>query len=124
MQSSKALFTAANAAWLAGYIALVSAVVVAAFAARRSALDPAERAASLAEWNRWRADVKHLNESGPVRRREPASAEPPEVVLLRDCFGVVLGGAVVLSTVLYGVLMVMFRGAIGRATVPHSTEKD
>jgi hypothetical protein len=47
-----------------------------------------------------------------VKRREPKSAEPPALVLMRDHFAVCLSLAVVLSSVLFGTFMFFVRGAL------------
>jgi len=48
-----------------------------------------------------------------VKRRAPKSAQPPALVLMRDYFAVCLGGALVLSTVLFATFMMLVRGAFG-----------
>jgi hypothetical protein len=69
-----------------------------------------------AEWNTWREDATKMAEQpSVVKRRAPKSAQPPALVLMRDYFAVCLGGALVLSTVLFGTFMMLVRGAFGRA---------
>lgn len=104
---------ARTALWVCLYVAFISAVVAGAFYGRRQALATYGGAAAQVEWDAWREGAQRLaDESGPVKRRAPKSAEPPALVLMRDHFGVCLGLAVVLSTVLFGTLMLFIRGAL------------
>src|SRR5688572_6039113 len=98
---------------LTAYLALVAAVVSGMFYGRQQALAIYGTADAQAEWDAWRDKAKQLaEESGPVKRRVPKSAAPPALVLMRDYFGVCLGLALVLSTVLFGTLMLLVRGAL------------
>src|SRR5688572_1426518 len=108
-----ALVTRFLVVWLATYVLLVGAVVGGMLFARQQALATYGTAGAQAEWDAWREDAKRLaEESGPVKRRVPKSAAPPALVLMRDHFGVCLGLALVLSTVLFGTFMLLVRGAI------------
>lgn len=99
--------------WLLIYLAILAAVAGAMFWVRGSALAVYGTPAAQAEWDTWREDAKQLAEdTGPVKRRFPKSAQPPALVLMRDHFAVCLGLALVLSTVLFGTLMLFVRGAL------------
>jgi hypothetical protein len=82
------------------------------FSARRLALADLASRKSLGEWNAWRGDVRQQNDTSPVRRRVPASSEPPALVLMRDYFGVALAGAVLFSTVLFWIIAWFVTGAL------------
>ena len=111
------------AIWVAAYIVLVAAVVAGVFYARQQALATYGTAGAQAEWDAWREDARRLaEESGPVKRRVPRSEAPPALVLMRDHFGVCLGLALVLSTVLFGTLMLFVRGAISSRRVRERRE--
>jgi hypothetical protein len=98
--------------WILTYLTVLAAVAGLMFRMRSSALAVYGTPEAQAEWDAWREDAKRLaEESGPVKRRVPRSAAPPALVLMRDHFGVCLGLAVVLSTVLFGTLMLFVRGA-------------
>lgn len=98
---------------LLAYAALLAAVIGGVFYGRAQALATYGSAEAQAEWDTWREDATRLAEgAGPVKRRAPKSAEPPALVLMRDYFVVCLGLAVVLSTVLFGTLMLFIRGAL------------
>jgi hypothetical protein len=98
--------------WVAGYALLLLVVVWSLFAARRWALAEMATTKSVGDWQAWRDDVRQQNETSPVRRRVPASAEPPALVLLRDYFNVSLAGGVLFSSVLYWVMVWFIQGAI------------
>jgi len=92
---------------------LVAAVGGAVFRLRENVLAVYGTPEAQVEWDTWREDATRLAEgAGPVKRRAPTSAEPPALVLMRDHFAVCLGLAVVLSTVLFGTLMLFIRGAL------------
>ncbi len=104
------------ALWLAAYLAMVAGVVGGMLYMRGEAVAIYGTAEAQAEWDAWREDAKKMAEQpSVVERRAPKSAEPPALVLMRDHFGVCLGGAVVLSSVLFGTFMVLLQGAFGRA---------
>lgn len=114
---------ARTALWACMYVAFISAIVAGTFYGRRQALATYGGAAAQVEWDAWREDAQRLaDESGPVKRRAPKSAEPPALVLMRDHFAVCLGLAVVLSTVLFGTLMLFIRGALTSRRVPEQRE--
>jgi len=107
----------ATLAWILLYFALLAAITGAMFWVRGTALAVYGTPEAQAEWNTWREDAKQLAEdTGPVKRRFPKSAQPPALVLMRDHFAVCLGLALVLSTVLFGTLMLLVRGAMKDAT--------
>jgi hypothetical protein len=91
--------------WGGGYAVLVGLVVWSLLAARESALSRFSTPESAAAWEAWRADVRATQgRRSPVERRVPKSAEPPALVLMRDHFGVSLGGAILFSSLLYWVM--------------------
>ena len=66
------------------------------------------------EWDRFRSDMRRQSGgTGPVQRKVPRSAEPPEKIWLRDFPGVVVAAWIIfvggLGTVVGGLL----RGAVG-----------
>jgi hypothetical protein len=66
-----------------------------------------------AEWDAWRDDAQKMaDDPSVVQRRAPKSVQPPALVLMRDYFAVCLGGAVLLSSVLFGTFMIFVRGAM------------
>lgn len=90
---------------IAGYLLLLGAIVWSLIAARKWALAELSTSESIGQWEAWREDVRQQDEqSGPVRRRVPKSAEPPALVLMRDYFTVSLVGAVLFMTLLYWVI--------------------
>jgi hypothetical protein len=105
----------ADLIWLQLYVALLVAVVGGLFFARQRALIAYGTEEAQSEWDAWRDDAKKLG-GGPVVRREPKSAEPPALVLMRDYFAVCLVIAVALSSVLFGTLVFLVRGALSTSS--------
>jgi hypothetical protein len=99
--------------WILTYLTMLAAVAGLMVRMRSSAVAAYGTPEAQAEWDAWREDAKRLaEESGPVKRRVPKSAAPPGLVLMRDYFGVCLALMLVLSTVLFGTLMLLVRGAM------------
>ena len=110
-------FSLANLLWAVAYLAMVAAVVGAMLKVRSDVAAAYGTEAAQTEWDDWRQDAKKMaSGAGPVKRREPKSAEPPALVLMRDHFFVCLGSALLLSTVLFGTFMIFIRGALGDAS--------
>ena len=64
------------------------------------------------DWDRFRADMREQAAgAGPVRRKVPRSAEPPELVWLRDYPAVVVAAWVVFVGLLGATVGVLLRGA-------------
>jgi len=67
-----------------------------------------------ADWDAFRADMRRESgRTGPVQRKVPKSAEPPELVWLRDFFPLAVTAWVVLAGVLGGFLVFLTLGAAG-----------
>lgn len=114
-------FSLANLLWAIAYLAVMAAVSGAMLKVRGDVSVAYGTQAAQTEWDDWRQDAKKMAAgTGPVKRREPKSAEPPALVLMRDHFAVCLGGSLLLSTVLFGTFMIFIRGAIqsGSPTPP------
>jgi hypothetical protein len=110
--------------WLLAYLATIAAVAGALVRSRSMALAVYGTTEAQAEWDIWRADAKKMTEQpNPVKRRVPASAEPPALVLMRDYFAICVVLAIVLSTVLFGTFMMLVRGAL-RSTSLRSLTRD
>lgn len=118
---------------------LVAAVVVAVWLAslalppailavwRTSRLAELSRPKVQAEWDTFRAAMREQSgREGPVQRKVPKSPEPPELVWLRDYFGLAVTAWVALVGVLGGfigllVLGVAEAGRRGPASGPRSS---
>jgi hypothetical protein len=108
--------TRANLLWLIAYLAVMAAVVVGLFVVRGNVVAVYGTGAAQAEWDDWREDAKAMAKNdGPVKRREPKSAQPPALVLMRDHFATCLALSVLLTSVLFGTLMILIRGAFSPA---------
>lgn len=65
-----------------------------------------------ADWDTFRDDMrKESGRTGPVQRKVPRSAEPPELVWLRDYFPLAVTAWVILAGVLGGFLVFVAAGA-------------
>lgn len=94
-------------AWLAALIA--PPVLLARWRATRLAelADPAVQA----NWTAFRDAMRtQTDRSGPVQRKVPKSAEPPELVWLRDYFWLAVAAWLVLGGVLGGFLALIVLG--------------
>ena len=98
--------------WLVAWLAVEIVVVGLVFQAREMALREMDTPEARAQWEAWREAKPNTTEQGGVRRRPPSSPEPPTLVLLRDHFGVILGGAVLFSSLLFGSVAIVVRGAL------------
>jgi hypothetical protein len=92
--------------WFVGYVVLVAAVVVTMIWLRRSAVPQLSSQKSISDWQEWKqANAQEQKaRSGPVERRVPKSDEPPELVLMRDFFAVLMVGALLFSSLLYWIM--------------------
>jgi hypothetical protein len=95
------------------YAALVGAVTVGMFYARDEVAPRLDTRRGQQNWDEWRHEAAdQAAGKGPVTRREPKSAEPPLIVLMRDYFAICLTGAVVFVSLLFGVLVFVIRGIL------------
>jgi hypothetical protein len=84
------------------YLLAMIGIVVLMTRARDRAVTQLATPESMANWNKWRTDVREQQDQpGPVQRRVPKSAEPPALVMMRDHFAVSLFGALFFSTLLF-----------------------
>jgi hypothetical protein len=107
--------------WLLVYITVMALVCGGLVYGRWQAFQTYGTDEAKDDWKLWRFTVR-FDESGPVQRKVPKSAEPPALVLMRDHFVVCLAGALLLSSVLFGTFMVFIRGAL--APAPQSPNPD
>jgi hypothetical protein len=90
--------------WIMGYVVLLGIVIGTMFWMRQSAVADLSSPKSISDWQTWREGVREQQMNrGPVERRVPTSDEPPELVLMRDYFMVLVVGAVLFSSMLYWV---------------------
>lgn len=103
--------------WLSSLLVVIVLVVAGMNWARRQALATYGTASAQEEWESWRkaaAEQKADQASAglPAQRQIPKSMEPPALVLMRDHFGACLGAALVAAVGVYGVFVVLLRGAL------------
>jgi hypothetical protein len=100
------------------YLAWVALLVGGLFWGRHVALREYATPDAQAEWQEFREDMKRISQEGPVKRRPPASDEPPALLLMRDHFGVCLGATLVFGSLLYGMIWGAARGAFTADVAP------
>jgi len=103
---------ATNVAWFAAYIAMIGLIVFALNQYRNTALASYGTPEAGEKWEDWRVAAAELGKEGPVVRRAPKSTEPPPLVLMRDHFAACLGISLLLSSCLFGWMMICVRGVM------------
>jgi len=112
------LWTGANLACLTVYLAGAAALVWYLGALRGQVIAEFSTSEQQQYWDQWREDAAKTPEGpNPVVRKPPGSPEPPALVLMRDYYGVVLGGALLFGTALYVALLLALRGALAGCNV-------
>ena len=109
------------------YGAMLAAVVLGMQRMRAWSQSTYGTTAAQEDWDAWREEAaKHSGEDGdvegPVERRTPKSDRPPALVLMDDHYGVCVGFAILLSTVLFATLVFMFVGATRPPAPPDAME--
>jgi len=109
---SQAVVLAVVAAWLAAIV--VPPVVLSGWRAER--LAELSKPGVQADWDSFREAMrKESGTDGPVQRKVPKSAEPPELVWLRDFFVLAVVAWVALVGVLGGFASLLVLGISGGA---------
>jgi hypothetical protein len=107
---TRAVAAAAVVAWGMA-LAVPPVLLVRSRAARLAELDAAT---VQSDWDAFRDDMRRQSDrSGPVQRKVPRSAEPPERVWLRDHLALAITAWVALVGVLGGVLGFLLVGVVG-----------
>ena len=101
----------ANLVWLAVYLVAICSLVFYLLHFRAGVLRELDTPEARAEWQAWREATPNQSKDGPVQRRPPTTEEPPELLLMRDHFTVVMSGTVIFSSLLFGSIMYAVRGA-------------
>lgn len=104
--------TPTNIGWLLAYLAMLIAIVVGMRGYRNYAITTYGTTEAGAKWDDWRTAVEEMGDDGPVSRRTPKSSEPPPLVLMRDHYSSCLGISLLLSSCLFGWLMICVRGVM------------
>ena len=102
---------------LAVYFSAVAAVVGSMLYIRGVTLATLDTSKATAEWMKWRDDAASENQSGPVHRRPPKAIEPPAIILMRDHFVPCLVMAVVTTSLLFGVMLLVIHGVLQRVKI-------
>ncbi|MFN0019349.1 MAG: hypothetical protein ACKVP0_13880 [Pirellulaceae bacterium] len=94
------------------YLLILAAVIGGSYFARSWAISVYGSPQAQAQWDEWRAGAAKLSTEGPVKRRVPKSDKPPALVLATTYFGVCLGIAILLTTVLFATAMYFVQGVL------------
>jgi hypothetical protein len=101
--------------WICLYLVCMILVVLGMQQARRVAIASYGGEHAQQDWDQWRhAATEASDAEGPVQRKPPRSDRPPALVLMQDYYFGCLAFGIVLSSVLFGTLALMFHGAIAR----------
>lgn len=111
----------------ASWLAAVAVPPVLFLRWRETRLAEVSSPAAQAAWDRFREDMREQSgDRGPVRRKVPRSAEPPELIWLRDYPLVVVAAWVIFVGLLGGIIGILLRGAVVRGAAggpaPRSTQ--
>lgn len=107
------------AVFAAVWLMLVAVPPVAFLRWRESRLAEISVPAAQQEWDRFRDDMRdQAGDRGPVRRKVPRSAEPPELVWLRDYPLVAVAAWVIFVGLLAAVIGLLVRGAVATPGSP------
>lgn len=104
--------------WLAAYVLTLVGIVALVLQMRSTALREMDTPEAHAQWQAWRESKPNQDPAGPVKRRPPKAGEPPALMLLRDHFAVVMTGAVLFGSLLFGAIMLAFWGAFATPPPP------
>jgi hypothetical protein len=103
------------ALWSALYVAMAVSLVISLIRLRESAMRELDMPEAREQWTAWREAAPNQADGGPVRRQPPRSAEPPELVLLRDYFAIVLSGSLLFSSLLFAAIALALRGVFAKS---------
>lgn len=109
--------------WLVAYVLTLVGIVALMLQMRSTALREMDTPEAHAQWQEWRESKPNQDTSGPVKRRPPKAGEPPALMLLRDHFAVVMTGAVLFGSLLFGAIMLAFWGAFATAPPPDTQKQ-
>jgi hypothetical protein len=99
--------------WGVLYLMLLVLVSWAMLRARGDLIRTYQTDEQQAAWDQWREEVQRQTQGeGPVLRRPPGSDEPPGLVLMRDHFPSMMGGALLMSSVLFFAFAFLVQGMI------------
>ncbi|HWB13500.1 MAG TPA: hypothetical protein VG826_30020 [Pirellulales bacterium] len=112
--------TASKIAWLASYLAAMSAVVAALMVIRARVLSALDTPDARRQWQSWKEETQRKS-AGPIERRPVRSDEPPALILLRDRFPAVVVSSVMICSFLFAFLGFAARGAF-RSTTDEKSE--
>ena len=115
-------WTLTNFSWLIAYFTMLTVIVLGLRSYRESAIADYGSKKASSEWQAWRHDAEQMGKDGPVARRAPKTAEPPPLLLMRDHFATCLGFSLLLSSCLFGWLMICVRGALRPTQIDYGND--
>ena len=104
---------------LMSYVLFMTLLIASLMVARNRVLDADVAQQATADWQTWIQEVEQKkDQSAPVDRVIPVTAEPPVVLLLRDMFPMCVTAAVLFGSVLFGSFWLLFRGVVFQGKMP------
>jgi hypothetical protein len=97
---------------VAAYLITLSVIVALVIQVRHTTLRDMDTPEARAQWQAWREAEPNQASDGPVRRRPPSTLEPPELLLMRDHFAVVMSAAVLFGSLLFAAILLAVRGVL------------
>jgi hypothetical protein len=95
------------------YIALLVGGLFGLSQLRNWALHTYDTSPAQESWSKWQDETERQSKGeGPVERRKAKSDEPPALVLARDYFVTLTVIFVLLGTILFATIALMFRGVL------------
>jgi hypothetical protein len=122
--TAKGVLRSGDLLWLAAYLIVATGLVLVMLQVRQVTLRSLSTPEARAEWNAWRESPPNVRTDLPVRRRAPASDEPPALVLMRDYFPVMMTAAIVFGSLLFAAIMMAARGALSPDRFQESSPGD
>jgi hypothetical protein len=110
-----------NLLWFAAYLMTMAALILALVVVRGRVVANLSSPESLADWQRWKDETQQESGTtnvGPVQRIPVKSDEPPALILMRDYFAAILAVALLISSFLFGFLMIVIRGVWAGGRMP------
>ena len=102
-----------NFALLLVYVALLVGGLFGLHQLRNWALHTYDTPPAQESWSKWQDETeRQAKGEGPVERRKAKSDEPPALVLARDYFVTLTVIFVLLGTILFATIALMFRGVL------------
>ena len=113
-----------NIGWFTAYVVMLVIVVGALLQYRTKALAIYSTPEAESQWQDWRQAAEEIGKDGPVDRRAPKATQPLALLLMRDHFAACMGISLLLSSCLFGWMMICVRGVMKPVTLNEDVDVD